>query len=115
MGELVVPRVLAMGKSFLEAWATKARLSGSNAINGNECHRVVCERDTITWTIFVDCATKLIRRVDCEITESNMEELKLRGARAGYTGNLMAIRRSQLFSIDTVTWADRPVRKEGDR
>ncbi len=95
-----------MNKSFLEACATKARLAGTTSIDGCECYRIVCERETVTWTVYVDAETKLLRRADCEISERQMRQLVARGGGGGSSGNLKAIRQSQSFVIEQVTWID---------
>jgi hypothetical protein len=96
--------ILPRDKSLFDAWATKARLDGSASVDGRGCQRIVCERDTMTWTIYVDEKTKLLCRVDVEISERNMERLKEKGASGGFSGRLLGIERSQVFSIDEVTW-----------
>jgi len=96
--------ILPKDKSFLEAWATKARLDGQSEVEGHECHRIICDRETVTWTIFVDKEIKLIRQVDCEMSQTQMEKLKTRGLGGGASGRLMSLKRSQLFLIDQVRW-----------
>lgn len=92
--------LLPMNRSLLNALTTKARFDGTVRVDDHDCSRVVCERETVNWVIYVDQETNLIRRADCEITEAQMERLKSRGWGGGASGNLLAISRSQVFAID---------------
>lgn len=87
-------------KSLIEAWATKARLEGSAQVGTSDCHKIVCERDTATWTLFVSKTSLLIMRADYEITEKQMDRLRSIGLGGGASGNLLALWRSQIFTIE---------------
>jgi hypothetical protein len=91
-------------RSFLDAWATKARFDGAAKIDDRDCDRVVCERDTQTWTLYVDQANKLLRRADLVIDEDQMKRLRTIGEGGGASGRVLSLSRSQLIYIDDVTW-----------
>lgn len=94
--------------TLLEALATKAQLIGAVEVDGNECYHILCERDMITWTIYLDQKTSLIRQADCEVTEQQMDRLIAIGLGGGASGNLRAIKRSQKFEIEKIV-TDNPV------
>jgi hypothetical protein len=100
--------LLPENRSFLSAWATKARLDGTVQVEGHDCHRIVCERDVVSWTIYVDKKTMLLRRADCETNEAHMRKLRTIGEGGGATGRLLAFSRSQTFSIDELKWKEQP-------
>jgi len=91
-------------KSFLRAWATKAKLDGTSQVENHECHRILCERDTVTCTIYVDTKTNLIRRVDTEVSEAQMRRLRRLGWGGGASGRVISSSRSQILGIDEVQW-----------
>jgi hypothetical protein len=91
-------------RSYLSAWATKAKVDGTEQVDGNECHRILCERETITFTIYVDTKSELLRRVDYEVSEAQMQRLRSFGEGGGASGRVTSMRRSQVFGITDLQW-----------
>jgi hypothetical protein len=60
----------------------------------------------------MDKVTKLIRRVDSEVSEAQIRRLRKLGWGGGASGRVIASSDSQIFHIDEVTWnknqADEP-------
>jgi len=71
---------------------TKARFDGTTRVENHFCHRLVCERDTQTWTIYVEKESKLIRRIDSEVSEAQMRRLRKLGWGGGASGRVMRAR-----------------------
>lgn len=101
--------VFPQQNSFLDAWATKAQLDGTALIEGAKCHRIVCEREIVTWTIYVDTESSLLRCVNFEVNEEQMRRLNGIGQGGGASGSVISMKRSQIFHIDQVEWKKKPV------
>jgi hypothetical protein len=95
---------LPKDKSLIEGWSTKARFEGTALIEATHCDKIVCERETSTWTLFIDKQTRLIKRADYEVTEQQMKRKRERGGGGGASGRLLAVLRSQLFVVEHVEW-----------
>lgn len=93
---------LPQNLSFLTAWATQAELVGTSRVGDEECHRVLCERDTGSWTIYVSKADKLLRRVDASISKAQLSRLSKRGWGVAPWGPVTSSERSYTFRITKI-------------
>jgi hypothetical protein len=96
---------LPRDQSLLTAWATKAELIGSAQVEDEDCHRIACERDTASWTIYVSKESKLVRRVDESVSELQMSRLRKRGWGGGASGQVISASWSYVFRINKVAWS----------
>ncbi len=83
---------------LLTAFATDARLAGTEVIDSTECYRVVCERRLATWTLYVGVEDFLIRRIEDAASEEQTRFQRLHGG-GGFTGKITSAHSSHTFEI----------------
>ncbi len=86
---------------LLSALASKARWEGTTDVDGHKCHRIVCEREIQTWTVYVDAQSHLVRLIE-ETASTDQQQAQRRLGGGGFSGRIESTKLTQNFDIQAI-------------